>query len=134
MMCAVSGNASTCFVHLTKMLQRCQLSDMDTIPCNFQGELKGDFANMRGVILTSGKCMMMLNLKHSSRIDVMGTHLAPVFYVYNNPANSVESEQILSSATWDTSSDKIFSFTQFRGSIPLFFSQSPYSLKPQVTT
>ncbi|KAJ4373403.1 hypothetical protein N0V83_003698 [Neocucurbitaria cava] len=30
--------------------------------------------------------------------------------------------------------DKIFSFTQFRGSIPLFFSQSPYSLKPQVST
>ncbi|KAF2845227.1 SacI domain-containing protein [Plenodomus tracheiphilus IPT5] len=49
-------------------------------------------------------------------------------------ANSVESEQILSSPTWDTAQDKIFSFTQFRGSIPLFFSQSPYSLKPQVNT
>jgi hypothetical protein len=49
-------------------------------------------------------------------------------------ANSVETEQILSSPTWNTSQDKIFSFTQIRGSIPLFFSQSPYSLKPQVTT
>lgn len=49
-------------------------------------------------------------------------------------ANSVETEQILSSPTWTTSGDKIFSFTQFRGSIPLFFSQSPYSLKPQVST
>lgn len=49
-------------------------------------------------------------------------------------ANSVESEQILSTPTWNTSQDKIFSFTQFRGSIPLFFSQSPYSLKPQVST
>ncbi|KAF2864958.1 SacI domain-containing protein [Massariosphaeria phaeospora] len=49
-------------------------------------------------------------------------------------ANSVETEQILSSSTWDTSQDKIFSFTQYRGSIPLFFSQSPYSLKPQVNT
>jgi hypothetical protein len=49
-------------------------------------------------------------------------------------ANSVETEQILSSLTWNTSMDTIFSFTQFRGSIPLFFSQSPYSLKPQVTT
>lgn len=51
-----------------------------------------------------------------------------------NAANSVETEQILSSSTWDTSEDKIFSFTQYRGSIPLFFSQSPYSLKPQVNT
>lgn len=49
-------------------------------------------------------------------------------------ANSVETEQVLSSPTWNTSQDKIFSFTQFRGSIPLFFSQSPYSLKPQVST
>ncbi|KAJ4291746.1 hypothetical protein N0V90_009641 [Kalmusia sp. IMI 367209] len=49
-------------------------------------------------------------------------------------ANSVETEQILSSPTWNTSQDKIFSFSQYRGSIPLFFSQSPYSLKPQVST
>jgi hypothetical protein len=49
-------------------------------------------------------------------------------------ANSVETEQILSSPTWNTSQDTIFSYTQFRGSIPLFFSQSPYSLKPQVNT
>ncbi|KAH9872154.1 hypothetical protein IAQ61_004989 [Plenodomus lingam] len=49
-------------------------------------------------------------------------------------ANSVESEQILSAPTWSTTHDKIFSFTQYRGSIPLFFSQSPYSLKPQVNT
>ena len=49
-------------------------------------------------------------------------------------ANTVETEQILSSPTWNTSQDKIHSFTQLRGSIPLFFSQSPYSLKPQVTT
>ncbi|KAF2737238.1 SacI domain-containing protein [Polyplosphaeria fusca] len=49
-----------------------------------------------------------------------------------NAANSVESEQILSSPTWDSAAEKIYSFTQYRGSIPLFFSQSPYSLKPQV--
>ncbi|KAF2624903.1 hypothetical protein BU25DRAFT_413079 [Macroventuria anomochaeta] len=49
-------------------------------------------------------------------------------------ANTVETEQILSSPTWNTSQDKIYSFIQLRGSIPLFFSQSPYSLKPQVTT
>jgi len=49
-----------------------------------------------------------------------------------NTANSVETEQILSSQTWDASKEKVFSFTQYRASIPLFFSQSPYSLKPQV--
>lgn len=49
-------------------------------------------------------------------------------------ANTVETEQILSVSTWDTSQDKIYSFTQLRGSIPLYFSQSPYSLKPQVST
>jgi len=45
-------------------------------------------------------------------------------------ANSVETEQILSTPLWDSAQDRIYSFTQFRGSIPLFFSQSPYSLKP----
>lgn len=49
-------------------------------------------------------------------------------------ANSVETEQILSPPTWDPSeaSDTLYSFVQYRGSIPLFFSQSPYSLKPIV--
>lgn len=44
-------------------------------------------------------------------------------------ANSVETEQILSRASWDTR-EKIHSFTQIRGSIPLYFSQSPYAFKP----
>lgn len=44
-------------------------------------------------------------------------------------ANSVETEQILSRASWNPG-DKIYSFTQYRGSIPLFFSQSPYAFKP----
>ena len=44
-------------------------------------------------------------------------------------ANFVETEQILSSPSW-ASSERVFSFTQCRGSIPLFFSQSPYSFKP----
>ncbi|KAI0473097.1 SacI homology domain-containing protein [Xylariaceae sp. FL0804] len=42
-------------------------------------------------------------------------------------ANFVETEQILSSPSWDS---KVYSFVQVRGSIPLFFTQSPYSLKP----
>lgn len=42
-------------------------------------------------------------------------------------ANTVETEQLLSHNDW---SGKIYSFTQLRGSIPLFFSQSPYAFKP----
>ncbi|KAK4122302.1 hypothetical protein N657DRAFT_575904 [Parathielavia appendiculata] len=48
-----------------------------------------------------------------------------------NVANSVETEQILSpaDAAWDPNA-KVYSFVQTRGSFPLFFTQSPYSLKP----
>lgn len=48
-----------------------------------------------------------------------------------NVANSVETEQILSpaDAAWDPNA-KVYSFAQTRGSFPLFFTQSPYSLKP----
>jgi hypothetical protein len=45
------------------------------------------------------------------------------------PANNVETEQILSPSVLDENS-KVCSFVQIRGSIPLFFTQSPYSLKP----
>lgn len=44
-------------------------------------------------------------------------------------ANSIETEQILSRVSWPSAA-KVFSFTQIRGSIPLYFSQSPYSFKP----
>ncbi|KAI5462662.1 SacI homology domain-containing protein [Mariannaea sp. PMI_226] len=44
-------------------------------------------------------------------------------------ANMVETEQLLSPSDWDASS-RVYSFLQIRGSIPLFWSQSPYSLKP----
>ena len=46
-----------------------------------------------------------------------------------NCANSVETEQILSSPTWDNPAT-IRSFVQLRASIPLYFSQSPYAFKP----
>lgn len=46
-----------------------------------------------------------------------------------NCANCVESEQILSTPEWDDSRP-IRSFIQIRASIPLYFSQSPYSFKP----
>jgi len=48
-------------------------------------------------------------------------------------ANSVETEQILSTPSWSSSpplGTKIYSFMQVRGSIPVYFTQSPYSFKP----
>lgn len=46
-----------------------------------------------------------------------------------NVANAVETEQILSSSSWDAQ-HKVYSFLQTRGSIPVFFSQMPYTFKP----
>jgi SacI homology domain/Inositol phosphatase len=46
-----------------------------------------------------------------------------------NCANSVETEQILSPSIWNDSA-RLRSFVQIRGSIPLYFSQSPYAFKP----
>lgn len=46
-----------------------------------------------------------------------------------NVANFAETEQILSAADWSLNVP-IRSFLQIRGSIPLYFSQSPYSFKP----
>lgn len=48
-------------------------------------------------------------------------------------ANFVETEQILSTPWWNSSSpegSKVHSFVQVRGSIPVYFTQSPYSFKP----
>ncbi|KAJ5676707.1 uncharacterized protein N7477_002340 [Penicillium maclennaniae] len=46
-----------------------------------------------------------------------------------NTANTVETEQILSVPDWDPSQN-VHSYLQVRGSIPLYFSQSPYAFKP----
>lgn len=46
-----------------------------------------------------------------------------------NTANNVETEQILSVPDRD-SAHNIYSYLQVRGSIPLYFSQSPYAFKP----
>ncbi|KAF4125668.1 hypothetical protein GMORB2_0912 [Geosmithia morbida] len=45
-------------------------------------------------------------------------------------ANMVETEQLLSPTESQVSSPQTRSYLQVRGSIPLFFSQTPYSLKP----
>lgn len=48
---------------------------------------------------------------------------------HGNTANTVETEQILSSPDWNPT-QKVYSYLQLRGSIPLYFSQSPYAFKP----
>ncbi|KKA26447.1 hypothetical protein TD95_000147 [Thielaviopsis punctulata] len=46
-----------------------------------------------------------------------------------NVANNVETEQVLSSVDW-APERPVYSFVQIRGSIPVFFTQTAYSLKP----
>lgn len=46
-----------------------------------------------------------------------------------NTANTVETEQILSVPGWDPAKN-FYTYLQVRGSIPLYFSQSPYAFKP----
>ncbi|KAL9594414.1 MAG: hypothetical protein Q9219_007051, partial [cf. Caloplaca sp. 3 TL-2023] len=71
------------------------------------------------VTLISRRSLMRPGLRYLRRgVDEKG-----------HAANSVETEQLLSRLSWDPSA-KIHSFTQYRGSIPLFFSQSPYAFKP----
>lgn len=48
-----------------------------------------------------------------------------------NVANSVETEQILSKPEW--TGGPVHSFVQTRGSMPLFFMQTPYTFKPAPT-
>ncbi len=71
------------------------------------------------VTLISRRSILRQGLRYSRRgIDEDG-----------HTANTVETEQILSRASW-SDLEKVYSFTQIRGSIPLFFSQSPYAFKP----
>jgi hypothetical protein len=44
-------------------------------------------------------------------------------------ANGVETEQLMTELDWKPTS-KMYSFVQLRGSVPIYFSQSPYSFKP----
>ncbi|EPE30404.1 hypothetical protein GLAREA_03371 [Glarea lozoyensis ATCC 20868] len=44
-------------------------------------------------------------------------------------ANGVETEQLMTELEWKPTS-KMYSFVQLRGSVPIYFSQSPYSFKP----
>ncbi|KAL0259600.1 hypothetical protein SLS55_005337 [Diplodia seriata] len=92
------------------------LSQPQVTPLSVHSATKKDFV----LTLISRRSVQRAGLRYLRRgIDEDG-----------HVANSVETEQILSPQSWDSADGKIYSFVQFRGSIPLFFSQSPYSLKP----
>ncbi|KAL8906297.1 MAG: hypothetical protein Q9207_002123 [Kuettlingeria erythrocarpa] len=85
----------------------------------FQAQDKPEAGFTRLLTLISRRSVLRAGLRYLRRgVDEDG-----------HTANSVETEQILSGASWSPS-EKIYSFTQYRGSIPLFFSQSPYAFKP----
>ncbi|RCI13310.1 hypothetical protein L249_1037 [Ophiocordyceps polyrhachis-furcata BCC 54312] len=89
----------------------------------------------------SGEVRESTELRHSERrylatlISRRSTKRAGLRYLRRGvnedgfTANTVETEQVLSSPTWEQSRP-IRSFLQVRGSIPLYFTQSGYSLKP----
>ncbi|KAK0658233.1 Phosphatidylinositide phosphatase SAC2 [Lasiodiplodia hormozganensis] len=92
------------------------LSHPQVTPLSVHSSTKKDYV----ITLISRRSVMRAGLRYLRRgVDEDG-----------HAANSVETEQILAPQSWDSTDGKIYSFVQFRGSIPLFFSQSPYSLKP----
>ncbi|KHN93789.1 SacI domain protein [Metarhizium album ARSEF 1941] len=105
-----------------------ELADMSisaSLPASPPSGRDGDQADLRP---SARKCLITLVSRRS-------TQRAGLRYLRRGinedgfAANMVETEQIISSPTWDRSSP-IHSFVQIRGSIPLFFTQSAYSLKP----
>lgn len=87
----------------------------ETAPATFSEILSGnqDFT----LTLISRRSIRRAGLRYLRRgIDDAG-----------NVANSVETEQLVATPNWD----RVFSYVQIRGSIPLFFQQSPYALKPK---
>ncbi|KAH8821933.1 SacI homology domain-containing protein [Xylogone sp. PMI_703] len=80
---------------------------------------KGNTTRSMLLTLLSRRSIQRAGLRYLRRgVDELG-----------NTANFVETEQILSDAAW-TPSQKVYSWVQVRGSIPVYFSQSPYSFKP----
>ena len=102
--------------------QSIELSDVGQtkpIEQNDSGKLKAGNGRSFLITLISRRSVKRSGLRYLRRgIDDGG-----------NAANYVETEQILSSPTWSPS-EKIYSFVQIRGSIPLYFTQSPYAFKP----
>lgn len=101
-----------------------QVLDSSDIPMQDMGEPKEDTTSEQTtkdffLTLISRRSIKRAGLRYLRRgIDEDG-----------NVANYVETEQILSPQDWDPAK-KTYSLVQLRGSIPLLFSQTPYSFKP----
>ncbi|KID90384.1 SacI domain protein [Metarhizium guizhouense ARSEF 977] len=105
-----------------------ELADMSTsgsLPVSPPSGRVGDHADLRP---SERKCLITLVSRRSTQRAGL-RYLRRGINEEGFAANMVETEQIISSPTWDHSSP-IHSFVQIRGSIPLFFTQSAYSLKP----
>lgn len=87
-----------------------------------------DFARKEATTLTANQKKLILTIISRRSIRRAGLrYLRRGVDDQGHTANSVETEQLLSTENWD----HVFSYLQIRGSIPLFFSQSPYSLRPR---
>ncbi|KAL4893736.1 SacI domain protein [Aspergillus ambiguus] len=95
-----------------------------------EGRILGDKEEAGGIHTDSPKQNFLLTLISRRSVKRPGLrYLRRGVDDYGNTANSVETEQILSVPDWDAS-QKVYSYLQVRGSIPLYFSQSPYAFKP----
>lgn len=94
------------------------------------GRILGEKSEVGEIQTDSGKCDYLLTLVSRRSVNRPGLrYLRRGVDDEGNTANTVETEQILSVPDWN-SSRAAYSYLQVRGSIPLYFSQSPYALKP----
>ncbi|CAI7566787.1 unnamed protein product [Penicillium bialowiezense] len=94
------------------------------------GRILGGKSEAEGVSTDSSKRDYLLTLISRRSVSRPGLrYLRRGVDDEGNTANTVETEQILSVPDWSPS-HPAYSYLQVRGSIPLYFSQSPYALKP----
>ncbi|KAI5367807.1 Putative SAC domain, inositol phosphatase, hSac2 domain-containing protein [Septoria linicola] len=91
-----------------------------------------DFAQKAAAVEAPAKMDFLLTLISRRSVKRAGLrYLRRGIDDQGNVGNSVETEQILSAQGSDNAqTHKAYSLLQYRGSMPLFFSQSPYSFKP----
>ncbi|KAJ5089278.1 hypothetical protein N7532_007962 [Penicillium argentinense] len=95
-----------------------------------EGRILGESQEAEAVETTAPKRNFLLTLISRRSVNRPGLrYLRRGVDDEGNTANTVETEQILSTPDLDPSHNA-YSYLQLRGSIPLYFSQSPYALKP----
>ncbi|EAW07242.1 SacI domain protein [Aspergillus clavatus NRRL 1] len=95
-----------------------------------EGQILGDKQEAQGIDVDAEKRNYLLTLISRRSIKRPGLrYLRRGVDDEGNTANTVETEQILSVPDWDPAHN-VYSYLQIRGSIPLYFSQSPYAFKP----